>query len=331
MLRVVQIGLGSIGRGIAERARLAGWKLAGAVDPAPDLVGRDVGELLGGTPLGIEVCAAAAELIDRVKPDVALHATGSHLEEIEAQFRPLLRRGLAVVSTCEELSYPFYRHPELSRTLDAEARDSGAVLLGTGVNPGFVMDKLVATLMASCDDVAVVRVSRIVDAGSRREPFQRKVGAGLTPAEFEARGNRLGHVGLAESAQMLGDAMRLGRQRTMRETLRPIVAESRVETEFLAVEPGQVAGIDQTATLEADGVERVRMALQMYVGAPQPQDAVSIEGSPPLEMVVTNGVPGDDATAALVIACAPLVRSLEPGLRTMLDLPLRPAFSRNPV
>ena len=51
-------------------------------------------------------------------------------------------RGSCVVSTCEELAYPFRKYPELAAKLDAEAKDGGVALIGTGINPGFVMDKL---------------------------------------------------------------------------------------------------------------------------------------------------------------------------------------------
>lgn len=325
MQRVAQVGLGSIGLGIAARARRrAGMELVGGVDRAGELVGKDLGLVLGTDPLGVVVRSSVDELVDRDHPDVVLHATGSRLEEVADQLRSILRRGVNVVSTCEELSYPFYRHPELSRTLDEEASEAGAVLLGTGVNPGFVMDKLVATLMAACDSVRGAHVLRIVDAGGRREPFQRKIGAGLARETFEERKGSLGHVGLAESAHMLADVIGVGPRREIREQLQPVVLKHDVRSQFVHVAAGRVAGIEQLLVVESEGVERIRMELQMYIGAPDPRDAVRIDSSPPLEMTVSTGVPGDEATAAIAVHCAGLVKALEPGLRTMLDLPLRP-------
>ncbi len=328
MLRVVQIGLGPIGVAIARRvAQSPELELVGAVDPKAGIVGRDLGEVLGsGKEMGVTVAASLDALLRSVRPDVALHATGSHLTEVTEQLCESMRHGVSVVSTCEELCYPFYRHPELARQLDSEAREAGIVLLGTGVNPGFVMDKLVVTLMAACDEVRRVRVSRTLDAARRRAPFQHKVGGGLTRVEFERlqKAGRLGHVGLAESAHMLADAMRVAGPRRLHETLRPVITERPVASATLRVEAGQVCGIDQTATIEAGGTERVRLELQMYLGAPRSEDVVSIDGSPSLEMTISTGVPGDAATAAMVLHCAPLVLALAPGLRTMLDVPLRP-------
>jgi 4-hydroxy-tetrahydrodipicolinate reductase len=327
MVRVVQMGLGPIGLAVAARARQEPeMELVGAVDPDPRLAGQDLGTLLGQDKSGIEVATDIAAVVDTARPDVVLHATGSFLEDVAPQFGPVLDRGVSLVSTCEELAYPFYRHPRLSRTLDDRARRAGAVLLGSGVNPGFVMDKFVVTLMAACETVRGVRVVRVVDAATRRGPFQKKIGAGTSCEEFERRkvGGRMGHIGLVESAHMLADAMGAGRERSIARDLRPIVAERGVSTDHVTVEPGQVAGVHETVVLEAEGSERVRMELDMFVGAPNPRDAVVIEGLPGLEVEICSGLAGDAGTVAVVASCAPLLRELEPGLRTMLDVPLVP-------
>ncbi len=327
MLRVVQAGLGSIGQAIAVRAqRDAGLALVGAADPNPELAGRDLGELIGVGKLDLEVGSELDPLLETVRPDLVLHATGSFLEEVRTQFLPILDRGLSVISTCEELAYPFYRHPALAQELDRTAKKNGAVLLGSGVNPGFVMDKLVVTLLAACESVRSVRVLRVLNAATRRGAFQRKIGAGLSREEFEdlRRGGRMGHVGLAESAHMLADAMGLDTERRLNEALDPVLSEERISTDHVVVEPGRVAGIHQTATLTIGGEERVHMELEMYVGAQRPRDAAFINGSPGMELEITSGVPGDAGTVSVVISCAHLVAGLQPGLRTMLDVPLLP-------
>ncbi len=327
MLRVVQAGLGSIGQAIAVRAhRDAGLQLVGAADPNPELAGRDLGELIGVGKLEIEVAAELEPLLETVRPDLVLHATGSFLEEVQTQFLPILDHGLSVVSTCEELAYPFYRHPALSQQLDRAAKKSGAVLLGSGINPGFVMDKFVVTLLAACESVRAVRVLRVLNAATRRGAFQRKIGAGLSREEFEElrRGGRMGHIGLAESAHMLADAMGLDTARRLNEALDPVISPERISTDHVVVEPGRVAGIHQTASLTIGGEQRVQMELEMYVGAERPRDVAFLDGSPGIELEVRSGIPGDAGTASVVISCSHVVGKLEPGLRTMLDVPLRP-------
>jgi len=326
-LRILQMGLGPIGLATAARvAQEPAMELVGAVDSNPALAGRDLGELLGRSGLGLEVSPEVLPLLERTKPDVVLHATGSFLEEVAGQLSPVLARGTSIVSTCEELAYPFYRHPRLAEELDRTAREARAVLLGSGVNPGFVMDKFVVTLMAACESANAVHVHRVVDAATRRGSFQEKIGAGMSREEFETRsaGGRMGHIGLAESAHMLADAMGVRGERKIARELRAVLAERRVVTDHVRVEPGQVAGVHETIVLAANGVERVRMDLDMFVGAPSPRDTVVIEGVPRLEVEIASGVAGDEGTVAVVLSCAPLIAGLEPGLRTMLDVPLAP-------
>jgi len=327
MVRVLQMGLGPIGLATAARARReAGLELVGVVDADPALAGKELGELLGEGSLGMAVAPDAAAAIDATRPDLVLHATGSFLEDVAPQFFMLAERGLQVVSTCEELAYPFYRHPDLARELDAAARKTGSVLLGSGINPGFVMDKFAVTVMAACESVRSILVARVVDAATRRGPFQKKIGAGLTPAEFGQKnaGGRMGHIGLAESAHMLADAMGVDRERQLDRVLHPVLAERAIATDHVEVKPGQVAGIHEQIVIHADGSERVRMELEMVVGAPNPHDAVKIDGVPDLDVEFRSGVAGDEGTVAVMISCAPSMSGLEPGLRTMLDVPLAP-------
>lgn len=322
------MGLGPVGLSLARLiTERPGLRLVGAADPKPDLAGRDLGELWGAARIGVVVGSDVKTVLAGAAPDIVVHATGSYLADVEGQLRTALASGAAVVSTCEELSYPFYRHPALARGLDALARRHGVALLGAGVNPGFVMDKLVVTLLGACRAAHSVSVRRVVDASRRREPLQRKIGAGISRAEFEERrrGGRIGHVGLPESAHMIADAMGVGRDRTLREELEPVIAHERVMTRFLEVQPGRVAGIAQVAIVEAGGVERVRLEIRMYVGAERPVDTIAIDGLPAFTTSIQGGIHGDEGTAAVVVNCTELLRSLAPGLRTMLDVPLRGA------
>jgi 4-hydroxy-tetrahydrodipicolinate reductase len=327
MIRVVQMGLGPIGLAIADRALgEPGLAVVGAIDPDPRLAGRDLGELVGRARTGVVVRPDAEGLAGVPRPAVVLHATGSFLEEVAPQLLPLLERGLAVVSTCEELAYPFYRHAALARTLDEAARRAGVALLGSGVNPGFVMDKFVVTLMAACTAVRAVRVHRVVDAATRRASFQKKIGAGLSHEEFERRsaGGKMGHIGLAESAHMVADAMGVARERHLERCFGPVVTPTPLATDHLTIAPGRVAGAREEIVLRAEGVERVRMQIEMFVGAPRPHDTVVVEGDPRLEVEIASGVAGEAGTVAVVLSCVPLMAGLPAGLRTMLDVPLSP-------
>lgn len=322
MLRVVQFGLGPIGQACARLAlQRSDLQVVGALDLHPDRVGHDLGTVLGMDAAGVTIRDDAPEALAELKPDVVLHTTISFLDRIEDQLMTCIDAGAHVVSSSEELFWPFARDEAFSRRIDAAAAARGVAVVGTGVNPGFVMDLFPVVLSGVCARVDRVDVSRSVDAGRRRGPLQKKVGAGLTEAEFLAKeeAGGFGHIGMIESARAL--AAGLGwHDATFSETFGPHMATADHQTEHATVASGDVAGIHQTAEVQVDGETRATLTLTMAVGATD-EDRVSIAGDPPLEVVVEGGTFGDTATVAAVVNAVPRVAASRPGLRTMLDLP----------
>jgi 2,4-diaminopentanoate dehydrogenase len=323
-IRAVCYGLGPIGIGIARLALTRpGLKIVGAIDIDPQKIGRDLGEIVGSAPIGITIGAQASEILAATKPDIVLHATSSSLARGIAQFEEIAQAGANVVSTCEELAFPWTTQPQLAADLDSLARRTGVTLLGTGINPGYAMDALPLMLTAPCAAVHSVRVLRIVDAARRRGPLQRKVGAGLSTEQFAAKvaDGSVRHVGLPESLHML--ATGLGWHLThSSDLIEPMIAERVIETDVVRVEAGQVAGVRQVARGLIAGREVLNLELRMYVGAPDPQDTITIDGDPPIHMTVPGGFHGDLATAALVVNAARVVVQAAPGLASMRDIPL---------
>jgi len=315
---VAQYGIGPIGAEIARLLLTKPWvKLVAAVDIDPNKIGKDVGEVIGlGRTAGVKVTPDV-----QGRPEVVCHSTGSRLREVSGQLKELLERGCHVVSTCEELSFPLDQ--AIRADLQQTARSHNVTLLGTGVNPGFVMDKLPLTLTAVCQRVDSVDIIRIQNASTRREPLQRKVGAGMTPAEFNAavQAGKIKHMGLRESLMLVGNGLGVEFERVSDEKIEPIVAKSEVVTQYLRVAPGQVAGVHQT--IEGKGKINVRLELRMYVGAEDvAADRVIVKGVPDLEMEIKGGVHGDRATAAMVVNSIPRVISARPGVLTMDDIPI---------
>lgn len=323
-IRVIQYGVGPIGAGIVRLLLdKPAFKLVGAVDVDPAKVGKDLGQVVSaGRDLGLLVTGDAPALL-RAGADVVVHSTTSYLTDVMNQLLECLQAGIHVISTCEELAYPFRKHPDLSQRLDRCAREHNVALLGTGVNPGFAMDKLVLTLATVCQRVDQVSVHRVVDAARRRLPLQRKVGAGLTPEEFHHRvaAGTLKHHGLPESAAMIADALGLRVDR-IEETIEPVIAAEPVRSQELEVPAGRVAGVRQVARGLADGAESVRLELEMYIGAREPLDAISLSGLPDLNLTIPGGIHGDLATAAVVVNCIPALLEAKPGLRTSRDIPM---------
>jgi len=302
----------------ANRSSLA---LVGGVDIDPATVGKDLGEAVGlERPLGVAVSDDLEALLATTEIDIVLNCTSSSLPVVAAQLEPVITSGIDVISTCEELACP--PDPAAARALDALAREHGATVLGTGVNPGFMMDTLPILLTTVCQDVRRVNVVRMVNASERREPLQRKVGAGKTVEQFGklVAERKVRHVGMLESVAAIARA--LGWQLDeMVESIEPVIAEQVVETRYLRVEPGQVAGVRQFGHGLSNGQELVTLELRMYVGAPESVDRIEIEGTPSLVNEL-RGVHGDLSTAAVVVNCIPQVLAARPGLLTMASLSL---------
>ena len=323
MIRVVQFGCGPIGRRIARLAAgRAGLRVVAGVDVDPALHGRDVGQIDGGAPVGAAVVGSWDRLPDGAAPALAVHATGSGLQAVAPQLRSLLRAGVDVVSTCEELAFPAGANAAVAGELHDLAVGAGVTLLGAGINPGFVMDAWPLYMTAPCQTVRAIRATRVQDAGDRRGPFQRKIGAGLNEAEFRRRAadGEIRHVGLAESAAMIAAGMGW-RLDAFTETIEPIMAARGVDTGRVTVAAGQVAGVHQTGAGTAAGRQVVTLEFRAAVGLGESWDAVSIDGAPPVEVRIAGGVHGDLGTAAVVVNAIPRVAAAAPGLTTMKDLP----------
>ncbi len=329
-VRVLQYGLGPIGLGVARLvlSKATVIELVGAIDIDLEKTGRDVGELLDiAKSTGVVVSSNAESLLREVQPDIVLHTTGSFLPSVADQLETCLSAGAHVVSSTEELAFPFDRHPELAERIDDAAQAAGRVVLGTGVNPGFAMDTLALAATAPCAMVNAIHVERVVDAGQRRLPLQRKVGAGMTEAAFreKAESGTFGHIGLVESMRLLANG--LGWQLdAISENLNPVLADCEIVTTFLSVRAGEVAGIHHRAKGVVAGRTALTLDLKMFVGAEDARDAVLVDGDPPIDLVVRGGIFGDTATCALLVNMAPLVMGAKPGLRTMADMPVPRAF-----
>jgi len=324
-IRVLHVGLGPIGAGIVRQvASRAGFKVVGGVDIDPAKADRDIGDVVGlGRKLRAKVGSDLKAAIKATAPDVVLLCTSSALKTVAPQIATILQARKPIVSTTEELAYPWYTHRRLASAIDAQARKAKVTVLGTGVNPGFVMDALPITLTGVAERVDRITISRIQDASIRRLPFQQKIGSGLTREEFDEKVRRgtVRHVGLTESIAMIATALGWKLDRVTDE-IAPKLADTRVASEFLTVEPGLVRGIIQDGTGYVGGEPLIRLHMEAYLGAPESYDSVEIDGVPRLTMKIGGGVHGDIATASIAVNSIPRVLTGPPGLQTMLSLPI---------
>lgn len=324
-VKVVQYGLGPIG---IEAAKLVTCKknfdLVGGIDIDPQKAGKDLGEVLGlNERLGIQISDNAEKVLKETQPQIVLHTTSSFLKNVESQLELCIQNGASVISSCEELFYPYHRSPRFCQKIDELAKTAGVAVLGTGVNPGFSMDVLVLCMTSVCTEVRKIKATRIVNAAKRRLPLLKKVGAGISPDEFRSLVNqgKLGHIGLVESLWAVNDA--LGWQLDqVKESIDPQIASQPIETPLVRIEPGQVTGILHRAYGSSKGETVIELELQMYAGAPEEYDRIDIEGDPPIHLKVEGGIFGDKATVARMVNAIPVVLQAAPGLKTAMSLPM---------
>lgn len=330
MNRVIVIGLGPIGIN-AAKAVLAdsGLKLVGLVDVHPDKIGKTLAQIGADVAGGPTISARIAEATQG-GADMAIVCTTSHFDKIIPTLRELMAKKIHVVTSCEEMSWPAYLHADLATQINEEAKRAGVALLGTGVNPGFVMDYLPVVLSSMVTRVSSVKVGRYVDAGTRRLPLQAKVGATMTVEHFNglARQGKIGHMGIAESVALL--AAGLGREVHKGEvtvTLVPVVADREMPSLLGAIKPGQVCGMHNTAKWSGDGLT-IELDLIMALGTKDPHDVVELGGPVPLKVRVEGGTPGDSATVASLVNFVRVLPNATPGLKTMLDVAVAGAQGR---
>lgn len=322
MRNLAIVGLGPLGRMIAtqivERRR---GRIVAAADVAPEVAGKRLGDVVAGLD-GPIISNGIENIPNLSEVDCAIVATSSDLRKCADTYRFLLSRGVSCISTCEELLYPWLRHEALANELDSLARRTGARLLGTGVNPGFLMDTLPVELTAVCRKVTGLKMWRIQDATPRRVPFQAKIGATLDDAAFEARkrDGSLRHVGLGESMHFACHYLGLRIDR-WEETLEAVKADRELACELGRIPVGAAAGVRQVAR-GWDGDRLVaELIFQAAIGQNDPHDRIVVEGEPPLDVVLKGGVHGDIATVAITINAIDRVLEAGPGLQTMATVP----------
>lgn len=329
MIKIIQLGLGPLGQKVANYAlQRKGIEIVGAVDPDPEKAGRDVGKLSSGEPLGVKVKKTLNEAREGVEADVAIVTTVSSLEKVENQINELAEAQLPVVSTCEELSFPWNTQPEIAQRIDQACKKQGVACVGTGVNPGFLMDYLPSVLTSVCQKVDKVIVHRVQDASERRVPFQQKIGAGLNDDQFNQKKKKgtLRHVGLPESIYLIAHALGWELDH-VEETLEPVKADKKITSGYTEIKKGNPRGVEQIGRGFVGDEEKITLNFRAAVGEEESYDTIEIVGTPTFNSTIAGGINGDIATSAITVNTVASILKAEPGLRTMLDIPVPACFS----
>lgn len=328
-IRVAVVGTGQMGSGIVRLViAKPGLALVGVYARRRERAGQDVGHAIAlGRALGITVSADLVAMIDAGRPQVAIHATCSRLADAREEIEALVGRGIHVVSIAEEMALPAVASPEIAQALHRLACDHGVAVVGTGINPGFVLDLLPIVLTGVCAEVRAITAQRVNDLAPYGPTVLRAQGVGLTPEAFRdavAAGTVMGHVGFAQSIHMIAAALGWDIAQ-IDERREPIVSRVRRATAFVAVEPGEAAGCLHTAVAYRAGVPVITLVHPQQVH-PQAEgvetgDTIEIAGSPNVRLAGSPEIPGGQGTVALAVNMIPRALSARPGLHAMADLP----------
>jgi 4-hydroxy-tetrahydrodipicolinate reductase len=325
-INLIIYGCGVMGRKAAQALLdKKSFKVVGAVDIDPELVGKDLGEILDKPEkLGVVIEKDAEALFSKVKAHAVVHTTTSHLRSVFSQITQCLKAGLNIISTCEELSYPWKRNPELARELDSLAKEQGVTVVGTGINPGYLMDTLPLVLTGPCLKVKSIKVTRMMNSAKRRVPFQVKVGTGLTQEEFKQKIEDkviTGHVGLLESINMIADGLGWELDETVELPPQPVIDELEIKTALGTIKPGDVIGLTSMAYGKKEGKEIITLEFCANAAVDEEYDEIIIQGEPNIHQRIVGGVHGDIGTVAVTINTIPRTISAPAGLKVMKDLP----------
>ena len=331
---VIQVGLGPMGIIINKLLNIRkNLNIKGVIDINPQLIGKKLSEILQTDVESDLIIEQDLEVVlTKGKVDVVIIATSSSLDKIIPLIKKAANSGCNIISICEELSYPFQHYPKLSEELNVLGINNNVTILGTGINPGYLMDLLPIVVTAPCQSVKSIKVTRMMNSAKRRVPFQKKIGTGLSVEEFHRKINDkeiTGHVGLTQSIQMIVAATGIKCDEIIEVPPKEILLKEDLETSYgELIQKGYVCGLQSTAYAKERGKDVITLDFVAYAGDHEEFDSVLIEGIPGIEQKIIGGVHGDLGTSAMVANLIPVVVMARPGLLTMKDIPV-PRYTEN--
>lgn len=327
-MRVVLCGVGGVGRNVTRLLRARpDYRIVAACSRNPDLIGRDLGELAGGPPLGVAVSGDLGTALSE-PADLLLVATTSFLSEVAADVRAGIERGLNVITTAEEAAFPWIIDADLAEELDELARDRGVSVIGVGLNPGFIFDALLLTASGIAWDVRAIRIRRVVDVSRFSATIQRRLGIGFTAERFTEgveAGSITGHIGFPQSFHLAARCLGVRIDR-IESGFEPLVADRPYDGEHLRVEPGTTAGFVQRYRAICGGRPWMAAEFIAHVDPPaaghEPSDSIRIDGYNAVNLAINPGCQPQLGTAAMIANVMPRLVEARPGYLTVADLAL---------
>ncbi|MEG0307589.1 MAG: 2,4-diaminopentanoate dehydrogenase [Clostridium sp.] len=331
-VKVAIWGFGAMGSGMAKMLLTkTGVDIVGVCDMHPARVGKSIFEVLEverGNRQDVIINSNIDEVLTEKCCDICLCATDSFTKNAFPRLKSVLEKKINVISTAEEMSYPQAKNPDLAEELNRIAKENGVTILGTGINPGLIMDLLVVCLTGCMTDVTHVEAKRVNSLSPFGPAVMEEQGVGMKVEDFNAGvidGSLAGHVGFIESVNMIADSMGWKIDK-FEQQMAPIVTNVDRKSPYGFAAAGDVAGVNMTGQGYVNGELKIDMIHPQQI-EPEMEgtftgDYITIKGTPEVNMVIKPEVDGGLGTIAMVVNMIPHVINARAGLKTMIDLPV---------
>ena len=329
-VKVIIWGLGAMGGGMADMLlRKEGVEIVGAVGRGAK-IGKSMFDYIK-TEKGDRKDVIIGSYEDVIKPgaaDIVLLCTDSFTKNAYDKLVYIMEQGINVITSAEEMSYPKAQNPELAAKLDECAKKNGVTVLGTGVNPGHIMDLLVLVMTGVLTDVEEITSRRVNSLSPFGPVVMEEQGIGISVEEFmerKANGTMSGHVGFAESVGMMAEGLGLT-VAEFSQDMAPITTDVDRKSPYGFAAAGSCAGVAMTAEAVLSNGMKIHMDHPQQIEPEQvgvqTGDYVIIKGTPNVNLLNSPEIEGGLGTIAMCVNMIPQIINADPGLKTMIDLPL---------
>ena len=184
--RVVQYGTGKMSVYTMRYVYEKGGEIVGAVDVNPDVIGKDIGEVMGTEAKGIKVVSMqdAEKMLLETQPDIVIVTTMSLFKDVEDALMLCAKLGINAITTCEEAFYPMNSNPVATKKIDEMAKKTGCTITGSGYQDIY-WGQLISSIAGSTQSIKRIKGSSSYNVEDYGIALAKAHGAGLSLEDFE--------------------------------------------------------------------------------------------------------------------------------------------------
>ena len=332
-IKVVQYGTGKMSVYTMRYVYEKGAEIVGAIDVNPDVIGKDIGEIMGTENKGVKVVSVeeAENMIKETKPDIAIVTTMSLISDVEDSLMLCAKLGINAITTCEEAFYPMNSNPGITKRLDEMAKQTGCTITGSGYQDIY-WGQLISSIAGSTHTIKKIKGSSSYNVEDYGIALAKAHGAGLTLDEFDKQVASVDRISDEERQAMidkgeylpsymwnvngwlcakLGLTVKSQTQKTVPQTYSEDIYS---ETLGMTVKTGDATGMSAVVTTETE--EGITLETQcigkVYSKEDFDKNEWTIEGEPTTTLII-NRPSTVELTCASVVNRLPDVISAKPG------------------